>query len=160
MWISVHINMKKESSWILSFSVVWIIREIYKINFVTFHNGLSGGVNSNDRFLIGCQAAAGIPVSKISEDACVSREWVYQQKDSVLDYIHSLDCQKEPVLSINIDERFIERMVLSLSLDCHASINGIQRTFASVLGTGISAGRISSILADASKRAEVFDNSI
>ena len=110
--------------------------------------------------MIGCQAAAGIPVSKISEDTCVSREWVYQQKDFVLDYIHSLDYQKEPVPSINIDERFIERMVLSLSLDCHASINGIQRTFSSVLGTGISAGRISSILADASKRAEVFDNSI
>lgn len=117
-------------------------------------------MNNSDRFLIGCQAAAGIPVSRISEDACVSREWVYQQKDSVLDYIRSLDCQQEPVPSININERFIERMVLSLSLDCHASINGIQRTFTSVLGVGISAGRISSILAEASKRAVIFDDSI
>lgn len=110
--------------------------------------------------MIGCQAVAGIPVSKISVDTCVSREWVYQQKDSVLNYIDSLDCQKEPVPSINIDERFMERMVLSLSLDCHASIDGIRRTFSSVLGVGISAGKISSILTEASKRAEIFDNSI
>lgn len=51
-------------------------------------------------------------------------------------------------------------MVLSLSLDCHASIDGIRRTFSSVLGTDISAGKISSILTEASKRAESFDDSI
>lgn len=85
---------------------------------------------------------------------------VYQQKDSVLDYIGSLDCQKELVPSINIDKRFTERMVLSLSLDCHASIDGIRRTFSSVLGISISAGKISSVLPESSKRAEVFDNSI
>ena len=83
-------------------------------------------LNNSDRFFIGCQAAAGIPVSKISKDACVSRQWVYQQKDSVLNYIDSLDCPKEPIPSINIDERFIKRMVLSLSLGCHASIDGIR----------------------------------
>lgn len=51
-------------------------------------------------------------------------------------------------------------MVLSLSLDCHASIDGIRRTFSSVLGVDISVGKISSILTEASKRAESFDDSI
>ena len=117
-------------------------------------------LKNSDRFLIGCKAAAGIPVSEISKDSHISREWVYHQKDCVLDYIGSLDCQEEPVPSINIDERFVKRMVLSLSLDCHASIEGIRRTFSSVLGIGISAGRISSILQEASERAQLFDNSI
>ena len=51
-------------------------------------------------------------------------------------------------------------MVLSLSLDCHASMEGIRRTFSSVLGLNQSAGKISSILAEASERAEIFDSSI
>lgn len=51
-------------------------------------------------------------------------------------------------------------MVLSLSLDCHASIDGIRRTFSSVLGVDISVGKISSILTEASKRVESFDDSI
>lgn len=75
-------------------------------------------------------------------------------------YIEFLDKSGKPVLSINIDKGFIQRMVLSLSLDCHASMDGIQRNFASVFGMHLSYGKISSILAEASERAEQFDASI
>ena len=110
--------------------------------------------------MLGCKAAAGIPVSEISKEAQISRTYIYQQKASVQNYIETLDKAGEAVHSVNIDKSFIQRMVLSLSLDCHASTEGIQRTFASVFGMHISYGKISSILAEASERAEQFDASI
>lgn len=47
LWISIHYKYKKESIKILSFIKIEIIVEKYRINFVIFHNGLLGGVNSN-----------------------------------------------------------------------------------------------------------------
>lgn len=110
--------------------------------------------------MIGCRAAAGIPVAEISKDSQISREWVYHQKNCVLDYIQSLDSESGCLPSIIMDTNFIERMVLSLSLDCSASIDGIRRTFSSVLGLQISSGKISSIIAEAARRAESFDSSV
>lgn len=110
--------------------------------------------------MLGCKAAAGIPVSDISKENQISRTYIYQLKANVQNYMESLDKAENHVLSINIDKGFIERMVLSLSLDCHASAEGIQRNFASVFGLHISYGKISSILAEASERAERFDAGI
>lgn len=110
--------------------------------------------------MLGCKAAAGIPVSDISKETQISRTYIYQQKANVQNYMETLDKAQNNVLSINIDKNFIERMVLSLSLDCHASTEGIQRNFASVFGLHISYGKISSILAEASRRAERFDAGI
>lgn len=110
--------------------------------------------------MLGCKAAAGISVSDISKETQISRTYIYQQKATVQNYMESLDKAEDHVFSINIDKGFIERMVLSLSLDCHASTEGIQRNFASVFGLHISYGKISSILAEASERAEQFDAGI
>lgn len=110
--------------------------------------------------MLGCKAAAGISVADISRESQVSRTYIYQQKAIVQDYMETLDTQGDAVPSINMDKHFIKRMVLSLSLDCHASMEGIQRTFSSVLGLNLSAGKISSILTEASERAEIFDSSI
>lgn len=110
--------------------------------------------------MLGCKAAAGIPVSDISKETQISRTYIYQQKANVQNYMESLDKAEDHVLSIKIDKSFVERMVLSLSLDCHASIEGIRRNLASVFGLHISYGKISSILAEASERAERFDAGI
>lgn len=110
--------------------------------------------------MLGCKAAAGIPVSDISKETQVSRTYIYQQKANVKNYMETLDKAENPVLSINIDKSFIERMVLSLSLECQSSTEGIRRHLASIFGLHISYGKISSILAEASKRAEKFDASI
>ncbi len=45
--------------------------------------------------MTGCKAAAGVSVTEISRDLQARREWVYQQKGCVLDYIGSLDDGKE-----------------------------------------------------------------
>ncbi len=107
--------------------------------------------------MLGCKAVAGLSVTEIASESQVSREWMYQQKDCVPGHISSLDNDKESAPSIVMDISFVKRMVLSLSLDCHASADGISRTFDSVLGLHISARKISSILAE---RAEAFDDSI
>ncbi len=124
------------------------------------NNKAAVSLKKSDKFMIGCKAAAGISVSEISRDSQVSREWVYQQKICVLDYIQSLDNESGCFPSIVMDKRFIERLVLSLSLDCSASTDGIRRTFSSVFGLQISSGKISSIIREASERAELFDSGI
>lgn len=50
LWISIQYKYKKESLKILSFIKIEIIVEKYRINFVIFHNGLLGGVNSNYKY--------------------------------------------------------------------------------------------------------------
>ena len=110
--------------------------------------------------MLGCKAAAGIPVSDISKESQISRTYIYQLKTNVYNYMESLDNTEDHAPSIKIDKGFIERMVLSLSLDCHASTEGIRRNLASVFGLRISYGKISSILAEASERAEQFDAGI
>ena len=109
--------------------------------------------------MLGCKAASGIAVSEISKEAQISRTYIYQQKVSVQNYIETLDKAAEPVLSKNIDKGFIKRMVLSLFLDCHASTEGIRVLHLSLKYICLH-GRISSILEEASERAEQFDAGI
>lgn len=109
---------------------------------------------------MGCKAVAGIPVSETAQEFGVSRQCVYTQKQDVQNYMDALGDPQAPTPSIHINERFIKRMVLSLSLDCHASAEGIQRTFSSVLGMKLSIGKISSILKEASGRAQSFDSQV
>ena len=59
--------------------------------------------------MLGCKAAAGIPVSEISKEAQVSRTYIYQQKAGVENYMETLDKAGEPVPSINVDKGFIKR---------------------------------------------------
>ena len=99
-------------------------------------------------------------VQELSEEWQVSRTYIYQQKDQVLDYIRTLDGAAEGCPCVSLDDRFVKRAVISLALECHAPESGIQQFFGSVLGMHISIGRISSILHEASARALEFDNRI
>lgn len=81
-------------------------------------------------------------------------------ENHVLDYVDSLDSGQASAPSILMDKRFVKRMVLSLSLDCRAPAEGIQRTFSSVLNMHISIGEISAILQEASSRAQLFDSQV
>lgn len=66
--------------------------------------------------MFGCMAVAGILVSDISKEFQIRRQCVK--------HMETLDKAEGHVFSINIDKGFIERMILSLSLDCHASTEG------------------------------------
>lgn len=78
------------------------------------NNKATNTLKNSDRFMLGCKAAAGIPVSDISKETQISRTYIYQLKANVQNYMESLDKAENHVLSINIDKGFIERMVLSL----------------------------------------------
>ena len=61
--------------------------------------------------MMGCKAAAGIPVSQIAEEFHSSRQYVYQQKRRVLEDRDSMDMGSAPVPVVPLDECFIKRMV-------------------------------------------------
>lgn len=110
--------------------------------------------------MAGCRAVVGEAASKIAEELSMSREYVYQQKEKVQEYTDQLDNAEPKALTIKIDKRNTERTILSLSLDCHASIGGIQRFFERIYHKQISVGYISGVLQEAAVRAQAFDEGI
>jgi len=102
----------------------------------------------------------GKPAKEISEETGMSRQYVYQQKDKVVEYATSLDNTEPEVLILRLDERTIKRIILSLTLDCHSSQSNIQRFFEIIYGQHISIGYISGVIKEAAKRAQEFDDRI
>jgi len=114
----------------------------------------------SEKFLAGCGAVGGRPVREISEEIGMSREYVYQQKEKVIQYAGSLDSVEPETLTLRLDKHKIERIILSLTLDCQSPQSGIQRFFENVLGEPISTGYISGVINEAAKRAQAFDDQV
>ena len=107
---------------------------------------MSNTYGHGEKFKIGCQAVGGKPISEISKESGMSREYVYQQKAQVEKYMEALDEAKTEAEVLEINKAFKERTILSLALDCSASLEGIQRFFENVYKTHISIGAISKVL--------------
>jgi hypothetical protein len=90
----------------------------------------------------------------------MSRGYVYEQKSKVYDYAKDLDCAEADVPVLRLDKRTVDRIILSLTLDCQSPIDGIVRFFETVIQMSVSAGTISGVIAEATKRARAFDDSI
>lgn len=115
---------------------------------------------NSEKFIIGCKAAAGVPIEEISKESGMSREYIYQQKDKVEAYAASLD---EPMVSgkiIVLTKEFIVRTILVLALYCCSSLRGIQEFFEQSCGIAISIGYISGVINEASQRAQAFDDKL
>jgi len=122
---------------------------------------LNKGFERSKRFLAGCQALGGKPVTNISHEIGMSREYIYQQKAKVLQYADTLDNSEMEAPLLELSKKNIDRMILSLALDCQSPISGIVRFFESVIGkVTVSAGYISGVIAEAAKRAKAFDDQI
>jgi len=102
--------------------------------------------DQSEKFKIGCKAMGGKSVSEIAKESGMSREYVYQQKAQVEQYAQTLDGERPNGIGLELDKAFKERTILSLALDCSASLEGIQRFFESVYRTHISIGYISGVL--------------
>jgi hypothetical protein len=87
----------------------------------------------------------------------MSREYVYQQKEKVAQYVESLDTAEAEVPMLRLDKRSIDRIILLLTLDCQSPQSGIQRFFETICGKHISTGYISSVIKEATIRAQEFD---
>ena len=140
---------------------------IVAINDCTLEETGDGAVNADKgfkprlKFLAGCQAVGGKPVAEIADETGMSREYVYQQKAKVLQYADSLDNDRAKVPVLELDKKTIDRIVLSLTLDCQSPAKGIMRFFETVIvEKTVSAGYISGVIADAANRARAFDDQI
>ena len=104
---------------------------------------------------------SGKAVAEIAEEIGISRQYVYQQKAKVIQYAKALDEAEPEVPILKLDQRTIERIILSLTLDCQSPNNGIVRFFETAIQeVSVSAGYISRVIAEATERARVFDDQI
>lgn len=114
--------------------------------------------------MAGCRAVCGERVSEISAETGISREYIYQQKTKVTEYAQSLDSPEisdKDVPVLRLDKKTINRLILSLSLDCQSPNDGIVRFFeTAVREVTVSAGYISAVISEASERAREFDDQI
>ena len=91
----------------------------------------------------------------------MSRQHIYRQKATVIQHADSLvNVAENNVLTLQITPQFIKNSVLSLSLDCRSSYEGIQYFMNQMCGVEISKGTISNILKEASERAREFDKNV
>ena len=115
----------------------------------------------SEKFKIGCAALGGASVSELSNTSGISRGYIYRQKDKVIEYANKLDNSEIEVPTLKLDKQTIDRMILSLTLDCQSPNSGIVRFFETVVcEVSVSAGYISGVLAEAARRARAFDDQI
>jgi len=114
----------------------------------------------SEKFISGCQAIAGIPITEIANNNGMCRQYIYKQKREVETYAEKLDKSSRQEEIIVLDKAFKNRLILSLTLDCGASLEGIQRVFENALNKNISIGNISGVIKEASERAQKFDDGI
>jgi len=114
---------------------------------------------AEEKFIIGCQAVTGVPVEDIVKTSGMSRSYVYEQKDNVTNHIKTLTEQQNFPM-IKVTPEFKKRLIVSMALDCGSSMSGIQRVFETVLVEPLSIGYISSVLTEASERAQKFDDAL
>ena len=89
----------------------------------------------------------------------MSREYVYQQKDSVKGFVESSDGRAEEPVAV-MDTPTVEKLVLCMALHGSSPYEGIRQTFIQALNYEISIGRISSIIKRAAEKARIFDDQV
>ena len=124
-----------------------------------------GGINKrfeySEKFLAGCQAVSGKRVAEISNETGMSHEYIYQQKAKVLQYAKGLNNGKPKVPVLELNKKNIDRIILSLTLDCQSPIDGVVRFFENaIVEKTVSSGYISGLITEAAERAQAFDDQI
>jgi hypothetical protein len=106
--------------------------------------------------MIAHQGSYGI-VSQLSQEQSISRQTLYTWKQRGQKAMKSMFTPKQEQEPKEVK---IERVVLTLFTDGHASREGIQRCIEEILGEHISLGKISEILEKAGKRAQEYLESL
>jgi len=117
-------------------------------------------ITRSEKFMAGCKALGGQSAAEIASELDISRQYVYTQKKEVANYADSLDASLPEVQTLRLDKIIIEMIVLVLTLACQAPAKGIEIFFEMICNMSISEGRIRSILYEASKRAQAFDDQV
>lgn len=114
----------------------------------------------SQKFRAGMLVLAGKSANELTDEIDMSRSYIYEQKAKVQDYINALDEEKPKGKMLEVTKEFIKQSVISLMLNCRASIEGAQRHIEDIYGVRVSAGRISGIMKEASEEAKAFDEGI
>jgi hypothetical protein len=118
-------------------------------------------VSKKERIILGCKAIVGENVSEVAQEYNINRPFIYTQKEKVEKVLDEyFDKPEESEVLIPMDERVINRIVLSCMLDCKGSVRDVKEFFRNVFNLNISEGKISTILNEAATKATKFNESI
>lgn len=124
---------------------------VYKDHCLTKKERLSIGLD----FLFSSKSAG-----EIQEQYSVSRSYAYKLQKKAAAFLDDIEPGKADCPTIAIDEKCIQKTVISLALDCHSSYEGIMCFFENIYGIHISYGKISDILQSKSIIADDINRSI
>jgi hypothetical protein len=110
--------------------------------------------------MAGCLAVGGKHIEEIADEIGMSRSYVYEQKAKIKKYAEELKEAPPEAPILVLDKQTIAKIILTLTMECQSPNAGIRSFFEIICGINMSAGYISGVINDASKRAQEFDNTI
>jgi hypothetical protein len=128
------------------------------------NRGTAKTLGPDQRITLGVQALAGQqPISRLADDADVSRKFVYQQADiaqTALDEAFAPTTHDDRVLfHLPVTKAWLRQATLGLTLICHSSYRGVAEFFRDLLDVPISVGTVHNIHRDAIAHARPHNSS-
>jgi hypothetical protein len=115
-------------------------------------------LGAGERLSLGVQALAGHQsITGLSEDAGVSRKFVYQQahlaQAALDDAFASTDADDKVLFSLPITKHWLKQAALGLTLICHSSYRGVHEFCRDLLGVNMAVGTVHNLVQDAIDKA-------
>jgi hypothetical protein len=101
----------------------------------------------------------GASVEETASKYNICRSYVYVLRSAASHYLYEV-CQRPEYPQLQLDRNFLNRLILSLSLECQASIESIQEVLKQCFHIGISTGTISSTINEYSRKAADINRQI
>jgi hypothetical protein len=111
-------------------------------------------LGASERLDLGVQALAGNhTITRLAEEAGVSRKFVYQQADiaqaALDDAFTSVEPDDKVLFHVPITKAWLKQAALGLTLICHSSYRGVHEFCRDFLGVSMSVGTVHNIVQDA-----------
>jgi hypothetical protein len=116
-----------------------------------------------ERLALGVQALAGHQnISRLADEADVSRKFVYQQAAIAQTALDDAFTSSEPddrvLFYLPVTKALLRQVVLGLILICHSSYRGVVEFFRDLLNAKIAVGTVHNIVHDAVSKAQVHNH--
>jgi hypothetical protein len=128
------------------------------------NNCTAKSLGAGERLTLGVQALAGHQtITRLADDAGVSRKFVYQQADraqAALDDAFAPTVADDQVLfHLPITKNWLRQAALGLTLICHSSYRGVHEFCRDLLGVNMPVGTVHNIMHDAIDKARLHNRS-
>ena len=124
---------------------------------------IAHGMDGQQRKVLALNAVSSKQtIVSIAQDKKVSRQFIYEQKNKLLQSANETFSDKEPdenkiLFFVPVTKEWIEQFVLALILDCRSTFRGVIKAMRNLLDYGISLGKISSIVKSAIIKAIIIN---